>query len=717
MARQHPALFRIRSPHRTGLSAIVAFSVQDYHLITLLLAASALIGVLGALVIVFRRLSLRLQAEIDRRERAEEERAATARFLEVMLDSVQDLIFYKDAESRYLGCNAACAARYFGRPKEQVPGLTDADVIADPEQLARFIESDQRCLGQDEPLLQENWLPLFTGGRALMQVSKTRFFGPDGRVAGLIGVGRDLTIYHEALQELFREKETAQQYLDIAGVMFCALNRQGTITLINRKGSQILGYQEGELLGADWFERCLPPMVREEIREVFRRQMTGDFAPLEFYENTVITRSGEERMIAFHNTLLHEGDRIGGILFSGEDITDRKEAEQRLLQAKEAAEAANRAKSEFLANMSHEIRTPMNGIIGMAHLLAATPLTGDQRRYLGHIETSAVSLTGLLGDILDLSRIEAGKLELLESDFSLRQCLDELVAGLCLQIEEKHLAVTIREQGEMPELLRGDPLRTRQILLNLLGNAVKFTEQGEITVTLIPLSRRDNRLLLRMEVADTGIGMAPEFLERVFAPFEQADNSTTRRYGGTGLGLAICRRLTGLMGGRIWAESRLGAGSTFCVELPYLIPDGVPSPDRRDPAAPLQRRPLRLLLAEDNPVNAEFMEKILARQGHQVTLVVDGRQVLEQLERHPFDCILMDVQMPVLGGDEATLIIRRQESAAGGHLPIIALTAHAMEDERQRLLAQGFDAHIPKPVDIALLLDELARLTPGGVSS
>ena len=406
------------------------------------------------------------------------------------------------------------------------------------------------------------------------------------------------------------------------------------------------------------------------------------------------------------------GGELGGLAESFDRMAEqlsRREAE--LEQARSAAESANLAKSEFLANMSHEIRTPMNGMFGMIQLLRFTSLSYDQREYLDNLETSGKNLLALINDILDLSRIESGKLLLEEVDFSVCRAVQEILDAQMLQIRQKGLQLTVDLHADVPELVCGDALRFKQVVLNLLGNAIKFTHQGGITVSLSLLNRQDDACSLLLTVQDTGIGMTEEQLGRVFNVFEQADNSTTRTYGGSGLGLAICRRLVALMDGRIWATSAPNQGTTFFVELPYAIrpvQQGAEVVERELPGElPVAVRPLKILVAEDNAINAFSLVSMLKRMGHEAEVAVNGREALELWQTWACALILMDISMPEMDGKIATAAIREQESHLGGHTPIIAVTAHTLQGDRERFLAEGFDGYVAKPVDIQLLAAEI----------
>ncbi len=441
-------------------------------------------------------------------------------------------------------------------------------------------------------------------------------------------------------------------------------------------------------------------------------QMLAEAEVLVFVGSPWVTDLAELRPLGLHlqDFALHDPVSDYLVLLQTKNITlaELRQLNDDLQQARDLALEASRSKSEFLANMSHEIRTPLNAVIGLTDVLEETPLDEQQRPLVETIRSSGEILLNVINDILDFSKVEAGQLVLEQRPFDPRVCLAESLAMLEPQAIAKGLQLSGEVRAAVPDQLLGDSLRIRQILLNLIGNAVKFTPQGDITVELGGQASTEGWSLEGC-VRDTGIGMTPEQVQKLFQPFQQGDSSNTRRFGGTGLGLAICRRLCSLMGGSIEAESRIGQGSTFrfCLQLGRVseaMPHG--SGLTPPPGTLPTGRSLHILLAEDNPVNQRVIQALVARLDHRLTTVPNGREVLRSLEGQQFDLVLMDVQMPEMDGLTATRLLRQRYGAAPY---VIALTARAMDGDRQECLAAGMDDYLCKPLRREDLLAALER--------
>jgi signal transduction histidine kinase/ActR/RegA family two-component response regulator len=436
------------------------------------------------------------------------------------------------------------------------------------------------------------------------------------------------------------------------------------------------------------------------------------------FEERLTEPSGDELgvLAASLNTMLEEigrrdAERAEDRRKLEQQVAERNRVNAELLFAIDKAEEASRLKGEFLANMSHEIRTPMNGILGFTQLTLNTSLTEDQRDYLDTVERSAESLMQLLNDILDVSKIEAGRMELERAPFSVRECVESSTRTLFAAAQQKGLELAWDVDPQMPDALVGDEYRIRQVLLNLVGNAIKFTDAGWVRVAVGMEPAPDSSLVAHFTVSDTGPGIPEEKRQIIFEPFRQADGSTTRRFGGTGLGLAISTGLVDIMGGRIWVESEVGRGSTFHFTAPFTLGQMAPPQRTVAPASLPECPPLSILVAEDNVVSQKLVTALLKERGHAVTLAGNGCAVLEQVDARDFDLILMDIQMPEMDGLQATAEIRQREGQTGKHIPIVAMTAHAMAGDRERCLDSGMDGYIAKPIHPGELMALITGMT------
>jgi PAS domain S-box-containing protein len=528
--------------------------------------------------------------------------------------------------------------------------------------------------------------------------------GPIAYLGMIIVMGQTLNY------EILESRLHMQTMLDHLPAQIFMKDTMGRYVMVNRLFEEMFHVSNASVYGKTDYD--ILPREQAEASRTADQEALSRHRSLEYEE--IISLGGQTRIYwATKVPLFYTDGTPFALCGIATDITERKQQEEELKLAKEQAEAASRTKSEFLANMSHEIRTPMNGIMGMASLLRMTELSDEQQEYLDCIQLSSDNLLAIINDILDLSKVEAGKVVLELAPFSLRDCIDDAVRVHMANIHAKGLALKTDIPAQVPDALTGDQLRLKQILVNLIGNAVKFTEKGEISISAAMLEAHGNTALIRIGVSDTGIGIDAAAMDTIFAPFSQADSSTTRRYGGTGLGLSISRRFVELIGGGIRVESTVGGGSLFQVTIPFMVNEpGLEPYDRAsgEPRPAWEGPPLRILLVDDQEISRLFTFRILQKMGHTPEAAQDGREAVERWESSVFDIILMDVQMPVMDGVEATAIIRGREAGRGEHIPIIALTAHALKEDRAKLLAQGFDGYVSKPLEIKMLNEEVKRL-------
>ncbi len=789
-------------------------------------------GEVAAISVILRDIS-------DRKQIEEKIHEKESRF-RMMADGCPALMWVTNAEGRVEFINRAYR-ELIGTPLDQVDGL-NWEALIHPDDAQRYLHDCELAFQERAPLRSETRLRSAKGEWRWVATYAEPRFSPSGEFLGYVGLCPDITERKEVEEALRSSEEKFRQLAEnIREVFWIMPPALDEIPYVSPAFEQVWGRTRESLYKNpfSWVE-SIHPDDRERAQALLLRQIQGERVLREY---RIRTPEGQEKWIrdrAF--AIRDQAQKMVRVVGIAEEITEQKIYEAELIHAREAADVANQAKSEFLANMSHEIRTPMNGIIGMTELTLDTELDSTQREYLNAVKDSADALMTVIDDILDFSKIEAGKLDLDPVAFSVRRCVGQAMKTLSVRAHEKDLELACSIPPDLADVVIGDAGRLRQVVLNLAGNAIKFTERGEVVLRVQMESLDADAMTLHFTISDTGIGIPLEKQKLIFQPFAQADTTTTRKYGGTGLGLSISARLIEMMGGRIWVESEVGKGSSFhftahfmraastvspgitadarilrdrrvlivddndtnrqilrktleywrmqCETTPnaetalallhrakeasmpfglmivdcqmpevdgfmlvdevrrsaefadlatimltsggqrgdgqrckalgiaaYLIkpvlqselldallsalgshPATIEAVPRARYARPEHGKPLRVLLAEDNVVNQRLAMRILEKQGHTVVLADDGLKALAALEQGHFDLVLMDIQMPFMDGVEATKTIREKEKASGYHIPIIAMTAHAMSGDRQRFLESGMDGYVSKPV-------------------
>jgi PAS domain S-box-containing protein len=647
--------------------------------------------------------------DITERKRAEAALRETQERFRIMADGCPALMWVTDAKGGSEFINRAYR-EFCGKSSEELAGVK-WHLALHPEDAPKYLEACERAVREHTPFRGEVRVRRFDGEWRWFASHAEPRFSADGEFLGHVGLSPDITERKKDEQALRSSEEKFRQLAENLREVFWMMSPAADeILYISPAYEQVWGRTCKSLYEnpMSWTESIHPDDV-ERAHEVFGRQLQGEIVKSEY---RILTATGEKWICDRAFPIRDEAGQLIRIVGIADEITEQKRYEAELILAREGAEVANEAKSRFLANMSHEIRTPMNGVIGMIQLLLETDLNAEQRRYATVAKSSGRTLLALIDDILDLSKIEARKITLEKLSFDPRAVIEDVAQLLRVQSDDKGLRLEARVSPEVPAFLVGDAHRLRQVLTNLCANAIKFTERGEVRINAELASREEGAATVRFTIADTGIGIGPDRVSEIFSPFVQADVSTTRKYGGTGLGLAISKQLVAMMGGSIGVDSVEGSGSTFWFNAVFELASGEELLASQPAATPKHGRLLRggraarILVAEDNMVNREVALALLRKLGYKGVAVKNGVEAIEAVEHESYDLVLMDCEMPVMDGFEAT---RHMRDSIHTGVPIIALTANAMAEDRDRCLREGMNDYLAKPVDLVRLAEVLDR--------